>query len=113
MGAAVLIRALQPIEGLAAMRARRSAGMRAPRDRDLCSGPGRLTQALGVSLEQNGSSLSSGPVLIGARGGEWLHPRLLEGTRIGITRAVELRWRYCAACSQHVSSPRPREHGPG
>jgi len=73
---------------------------------DLCSGPGKLTQALGVSLAENDSSLSSGPVRVGPRRKGWEGPLVLEGTRIGISRAVELRWRFCLAGSRHVSRPR-------
>jgi DNA-3-methyladenine glycosylase len=113
VGAAVLIRALSPMAGVEAMRARRlarggaSAGDRRLREQDLCSGPGKLTQALGVGLSQNGSDLSSGPVRIGARAGDWLDPLVVQGTRIGINRAVELPWRFCAAGNEHVSRPRP------
>src|SRR5947209_13011957 len=60
VGAAVLIRALEPVEGLDAMRARRGL----ERLEDLCSGPGKLTQALGIGLEHNGADLSRGPVVI-------------------------------------------------
>jgi DNA-3-methyladenine glycosylase len=120
VGAAVLIRALAPVAGIEQMRARRwpltdrSLGDRGhtarrdgSREQDLCSGPGKLTQALGVGLAENGSSLSSGPVRICARAGRWLEPSLVEDTRIGITRAAELRWRFCAAGDRHVSRPRP------
>lgn len=113
VGAAVLIRALHSTAGLELMRARRGragGSARAGRsagDRELCSGPGKLTQALGVSLEDNGSDLVNGAVRIGGRSGEWLEPVVLEDTRVGITKAVELRWRFCAAGSRHVSRPRP------
>jgi DNA-3-methyladenine glycosylase len=103
VGAAVLIRALQPTAGLAQMRARRQVAS----DHELCSGPGKLSQALGISLAHNGSDLRTGPVRIGPRGHEWLQPHVIDGTRIGISRAVELRWRFCAAGSEHVSKPRP------
>lgn len=114
VGAAVLIRALEPIAGLEQMRCRRWPALGSPgvgrgalRDHELCSGPGKLTQALGVSLSENGSDLSSGPVRIGPRQPGWLEPAVLDGTRIGISRAVDLRWRFCAAGSRHVSRPRP------
>jgi len=114
VGAAVLIRALDPTVGLERMRARRRrvaqrASDRGSADRDLCSGPGKLTQALGISLGENGASLSSGPVRIGPRPPGWLEPALVEGTRVGITRAVDLRWRFCVAGNRHVSRPRPRD----
>jgi len=106
VGAGVLIRALEPLSGIASMRARRGLPSGARVD-ELCSGSGKLTQALGVSLAENGSCLSSGPVRIGPRAGEWKSPPVIEGTRIGISRAVELRWRFCVADCRHVSRPRP------
>lgn len=100
VGAAVLIRALQPTRGLEAMRSRRG------RDRaeDLCSGPGKLTQALGIGLSENGSDLTHGPVRIGPRESS---PAMLVGPRIGITKAAELPWRFCLAGSRFVSRPWP------
>jgi DNA-3-methyladenine glycosylase len=111
VGAAVLIRALEPIAGIEQMRLRRAAnGARRLRDADLCSGPGKLTQALGITLADNGGDLRTGPVRIGPRAGGWDHPVVI-GTRIGITKAVELPWRFCAAGNPHVSSPRPTRSG--
>jgi DNA-3-methyladenine glycosylase len=107
VGAAVLIRALEPLEGIETMRTRRSILATAMRDEDLCSGPGKLTQALGVELSENGGDLHDGPVRILPREAEWLEPRMVMGTRIGITKAVELPWRFCAAGNRHVSRPRP------
>jgi DNA-3-methyladenine glycosylase len=108
VGAAVLIRALAPTTAIEAMTARRGAiGGRPPRGEDLCSGPGKLTQALGISLAENGGSLTDGPVLIRPRAPDWLEPAIVEGPRVGITRAVELPWRFCVAASRHVSRPRP------
>lgn len=115
VGAAVLIRALAPLTGIERMRVRRgldglaghaAAGNRS-RDRELCSGPGKLTQALGIELGENRTSLADGPVRITARAGEWREPEVVAGSRIGITRAVELRWRFCAAGDPNVSRPRP------
>jgi len=121
VGAAVLIRALHPTAGLERMRARRAltlrpsrsrasgkgAGRRAVSDGELCSGPGKLTQALGISLDLNDSDLAHGPVRIGPRTEEWLEPAVIEDTRVGITKAVDLRWRFCVAGNRHVSQPRP------
>jgi DNA-3-methyladenine glycosylase len=114
VGAAVLIRALAPVSGLELMRARRAAsaarlasGAGPLRDSDLCSGPGKLTQALGIWLDANDSCLSSGPVRIGPRQEPWLAPEIVVGTRVGISQATELRWRFCAAGNGHVSRPRP------
>ena len=100
--AAVLIRALEPTAGLESMRERRGRTA----DRDLCSGPGRLTEALGVGLDLNGASLFEPPFELNARRGDWDSPEILTGPRIGITKAVELPWRYCAAGNSHVSRPR-------
>jgi DNA-3-methyladenine glycosylase len=108
VGAAVLIRALAPLTGIELMRARRGlAAQRPPRDRDLCSGPGKLTQALGIRLDDNGTSLLRGRIRIGPRAGYWREPTVSVGTRIGITHAVELPWRFCAAGDVNVSRPRP------
>jgi DNA-3-methyladenine glycosylase len=103
VGAAVLIRALQPVEGLELMRARRGL----QREEDLCSGPGKLTQALGIDLRHTGSSLLDGPVVVVPRGDGWRHPRIVTGERIGITKAAELPWRFCALGSRSVSRPWP------
>ncbi len=99
--AAVLIRALEPTAGLEAMRERR--GDRP--DGELCSGPGKLTEALGIGLDQNGVDLSRDPFQLLPPEGE--RPRIVAGPRIGITKAVERPWRFCAADSRFVSRPRP------
>jgi DNA-3-methyladenine glycosylase len=108
IGAAVLLRALEPLEGVEEMRVRR--GMAELRDEDLCSGPGKLTQALGIELAENGGDLYDGPVRIGPRLCSWRAAghQVMVGTRIGITKAVELRWRFCVAGNRHVSRPRPK-----
>lgn len=101
VGAAVLIRALEPLRGIELMRARRER----EEIEELCSGPGKLTQALGVELSENATSLVDGPVRIRPPEPGRDHEVVL-GTRIGITKAVELRWRFCAAGNPHVSRPR-------
>jgi DNA-3-methyladenine glycosylase len=103
VGAAVLIRALEPVDGIEVMRERRAVG----RDEELCSGPGKLTQALGIWLSLNGTSLVDGPIEVLAREPGAREPRVVIGERIGITRAVELPWRFCDADSRHVSRPWP------
>jgi DNA-3-methyladenine glycosylase len=103
IGAAVLVRALEPVSGLEAMRARRGVAD----IRQLCSGPGKLTQALGIGLERNGSSLLDGPVSIGPPPEAWTGVELVSGPRIGITKAAELPWRFCALGSRNVSRPWP------
>jgi DNA-3-methyladenine glycosylase len=122
VGAAVLIRALEPLAGIAAMRARRSTGgvgtgtgQGTPmRDEELCSGPGKLTQALGIELSENGTDLACGSVRIRPREADRSEigqhePRILTSARIGITKAVELPWRFSIAGNRHVSRPRPSE----
>jgi DNA-3-methyladenine glycosylase len=101
VGAAVLIRALEPVRGIELMRLRR----RLEDIRRLCSGPGKLTQALAIELDLNQSDLARGPVTIGARPEEWRDVEVLADERIGITRAVELPWRFTAAGSRFVSRP--------
>jgi DNA-3-methyladenine glycosylase len=103
VGAAVLIRALEPLSGLEEMRARRGLS----RVDDLCSGPGKLTQALGIELGENGTDLARGPVRFGSPPPGWESPRIVSGVRIGITKAPELPWRFCAADSHSVSRPWP------
>ena len=102
--AAVLIRALEPTAGIGLMRERR--GREEPGE--LCSGPGKLTEALGVGLELNCADLLAPPFRIGAPAGAWADAEVLTGPRIGITKAVEHPWRYCAADNRHVSRPWPR-----
>ncbi|HEY4917785.1 MAG TPA: DNA-3-methyladenine glycosylase [Solirubrobacteraceae bacterium] len=110
VGSGVLIRALEPLSGIALMRSRRRSpgDERGPiGDHDLCSGPGKLTQALGISLAENDTSLSSGPVRFGPPTADWHEPVILHGIRVGITRAVELPWRFSVAGNRNVSRPRP------
>jgi len=98
--AAVLIRALEPTTGLEQMQAR----LGELRARRLCSGPGKLTEALGIGLEQNRADLGRDPFLL-------LPPepcqvtQVLTGPRVGITKAVERPWRFAAAGSPYVSKP--------
>jgi DNA-3-methyladenine glycosylase len=101
VGAAVLIRALEPLEGIELMRSRR----RVARVRDFCAGPGRLTEALAIGLHHNGVDLDQGPVMIAPRPGEWQDVPIAVDRRIGITKAVDLPWRFCAADSRYLSRP--------
>jgi DNA-3-methyladenine glycosylase len=101
VGAAVLIRALQPLAGIELMRLRRGL----QRERDLCSGPGKLTQALGIELSLNGSDLREGPIVLSARPAAWRDVTVVCDRRIGITRAEELPWRFSAAGSRLLSRP--------
>lgn len=95
---AVLIRALEPTEGLAKMRRRREV----PDARGLCSGPGKLCQALGVTIEHNGLALDRPPFELRARA---TVPEIVVGPRIGITKAVDSPWRYGLKGSKFLSKP--------
>ena len=99
--AAVLIRAIEPRWGIDEMRLRR--GREALRD--LCTGPGKLTEALGIGLELDGASLLEPPFEVGPRDAEWCGVEVGTGPRIGITRAAELPWRFCAVGSEYLSRP--------
>jgi DNA-3-methyladenine glycosylase len=95
---AVLIRALAPTHGLAAMRRRRGL----QDERALCSGPGKLCQALGISVAHSGLRLDRAPFALHARVGE---ADVVTGVRIGITKAVDLPWRYGLRGSRYLSKP--------
>jgi DNA-3-methyladenine glycosylase len=98
-GSAVLIRALNPLEGLELMTGRRGK-------QDLCTGPGKLTQALGIALDQDGHDLTRDPLTI--RWGEPPEGEIVSTTRIGISRGTELPYRYLALDDTNVSVP-PKE----
>jgi DNA-3-methyladenine glycosylase len=105
IGAAALIRAIEPIEGVDLMHERRKVG----KFQELGNGPGKLTQALGIGLDLNGAPLTggAGPILVEPRDAQAAEPRIVVGERIGITRAVDLPWRFCDADSSCVSRPWP------
>ena len=98
---AVLIRALQPTHGLAAMRRRRGVSD----ERALCSGPGKLCEALGITIKHSELPLDQPPIALFARTEK---PDIVAGVRIGITKAVELPWRYGLKGSKFLSKPFPR-----
>lgn len=100
---AVLVRALEPTDGIEVMQSRR--GM--DRLEDLCSGPAKLTQALAIELAHNDHPVGENGIAVTTREGDWLVPEIVTGPRIGIRKAVERPWRYCAAASRFVSKPRP------
>ena len=95
---AVLIRALEPTHGLAAMRRRR--GLTEPRA--LCSGPGKLCEALGITIAHSELPLDKPPIALYARAQK---PEIAIGIRIGITKAIELPWRYGLKGSKFLSKP--------
>lgn len=97
---AVLIRALEPTEGLATMRRRRGVAAL----RQLCSGPGKLCQALGITIAHSGLPLNRAPFAIYARPAP---VEVVAGIRIGITKAADLPWRYGLAGSPFLSKPFP------
>jgi DNA-3-methyladenine glycosylase len=100
-GSAVLLRALEPTHGLDRMSARR--GLDDPLL--LCSGPGRLTEALAITGVHDGLPLDRPPFELLPREGA---PDVVVGPRVGITRASDLPWRYAISRSSFVSRPRPR-----
>jgi DNA-3-methyladenine glycosylase len=101
--AAVLIRALEPTRGIELMRERRG------RDEigELCSGPGKLTEALGVGLSLNGADLLAAPFDLTSPAAEWEGAEVVMSPRVGITKAADLPWRYCVRGSRFVSRPYP------
>jgi DNA-3-methyladenine glycosylase len=101
--AAVLIRALEPVWGISEMRSRRGLGQ----PRDLCSGPGKLTEALGVGLGCNRAPITEPPFELRGRAGDWREAQIVTGPRIGINVATERPWRFCAAGSAYLSRPVP------
>ncbi len=104
--AAALIRALEPTADLEAMRARR--GNRP--DTDLCSGPGKLTEALGIGLEANNADLCEDPFVLSPPEPSW-SGEVVASPRVGITKAVERPWRFSLAGNPYVSRPRPSSGG--
>jgi DNA-3-methyladenine glycosylase len=102
---AVLLRALEPVAGLEEMRAARPA---ARRDLDLCRGPARLCQALGITGSHDGSDLTvpgpDRPWL--ALDGQPRPAEVVAGVRVGISKAVGHPWRFAVAGSRYVSAPR-------
>ncbi len=118
-GLAVLVRALQPLEGLEAMRSDRSVALRPgaspPADRDLCRGPGRLCQALGIAGEHDAADLLSGERGPRLLDDGWRPPQVEQGVRVGISVAVDRPWRWWVAGAREVSPGRgrPRAGRPG
>ncbi len=109
-GAGVLVRALEPTHGLAQMRARRGLDNL----RLLCAGPGRLTQALGIDARCNGAPLNAPPFALleparstGTAPAALLLPAdaVLAGPRIGISKAVDVPWRFGERGSRFLSRP--------
>jgi DNA-3-methyladenine glycosylase len=95
---AVLIRALQPTHGIPAMRRRRGLHD----ERSLCSGPGKLCEALAITIKQSELPLDVPPIALHARTSK---PDIVAGPRIGITKAVDLPWRYGLKGSRFLSKP--------
>jgi len=95
---AVLIRALQPTHGIAAMRRRRGLHD----ERALCSGPGKLCEALGITIRTSELPLDAPPFALHARIAK---PEIVAGVRIGITKAVDLPWRFGLKGSKFLSKP--------
>ncbi|MEM6645199.1 MAG: DNA-3-methyladenine glycosylase [Bacteroidota bacterium] len=103
-GSAVLIRALEPVAGLTAMYGRREA---AKRDRDLCNGPGKLTQALAIDRELHAHPLDQPPLWAADDG--FVPERIATTTRIGLSHGIEAPWRYVIDGHPHVSPGVPSD----
>jgi DNA-3-methyladenine glycosylase len=104
---AVLLRALAPVAGTDEMRAARDRGQKRPvAERDLCRGPGRLCQALGIGREHDGADLVAGPegIRVVDAGHGPVEP--VASRRIGLTRGADLPWRFSVPVDPHVSGPR-------
>lgn len=101
VAAAVLIRAIEPQVGIKTMRLRR--GDRPLRD--LCSGPGKICEALGIGLDLTRSEFTEPPFAITGRPPGAPEPQIVAGPRIGITKGADLPWRYCDAGSRFLSKP--------
>ena len=100
-GAGVLIRALEPTHGLQTMTERRAT----KDSRLLCAGPGRVGQALGITQAHDGRSLNRAPFVLAPSSQPNLQLELHTGSRIGISKAVELPWRFGLAGSRYLSRP--------
>jgi DNA-3-methyladenine glycosylase len=98
-GSAVLLRAAEPVDGLAVMAHRRATDD----PRRLCAGPGRLTQAFGIGRQDNGLDLVRGPGLVIARGEPVREAEVDRGPRIGIRVATDRPWRLAVAGSPYLS----------
>lgn len=96
--AAVLIRAIEPVSGISLMQRRRGV----TDERQLCSGPGKLTEAMGITHAHNGLPLDEAPFSLLGRTGD---PEVVTGPRIGITKAADLPWRYGLKGSRFLSKP--------
>jgi DNA-3-methyladenine glycosylase len=91
-GEAVLIRALEPLDGVAEMASRRGAGIPT---RDLARGPGRLTSAMGITRDHDrGALLGDGPLRLLDRPSDWVEEELEVGARVGISRSADLPLRF-------------------
>jgi DNA-3-methyladenine glycosylase len=103
-GAAVLLRAVEPVVGVAHMRALRNLAANAP-DRQIANGPGKLTRALAVSMDDDGRSLLRGPIRLHRPPAGDPPPELARSRRIGLTKGADLPYRFYAADSPCVSRP--------
>ncbi len=106
--AAVLIRAVEPLAGLDAIRRNRPGR----EDRDLTSGPGKLAQALAIGLDLDRTDLVAGPIRFAEPPAGARPVELVVGVRVGITKAAELPWRFADATSPFVSRPRVAARAP-
>lgn len=109
VGEAVLIRAIEPIEGISIMRKNRGFGNSLADLVSLTNGPAKVCQALGISRPENGIDLVKGPVFI-ARGIRAPRPRIVVSTRIGIREGTDRPWRYYIKDNPWVSRYKKSPH---
>lgn len=106
-GAAVLIRAIEPTFGLEQMRERRLRNLSECSNRDLARGPGRLCEALKIDSSHSGDTLLGPPLMLASPKG-FRRPLVVHTPRVGITKAVEVPWRFCIPNNAYVSGPKPK-----
>lgn len=104
-GAAVLIRALEPLAGIDSMRQRRGCGDSQRELRDLCRGPGRLCAAVGIDARHNGVTLAHEPLWLANPPGRFLRPSHRATPRTGISLGTDTPWRFCIKNCPYVSGP--------
>jgi DNA-3-methyladenine glycosylase len=111
IGHAVLIRALEPLRGLRVMARNRGIRLPAKKDRvtkdQLCSGPAKLCQALGITGKDNGADLCGSAIWISEDLDQHVHPAIATSTRVGITEGTGLNWRFFVKDSPFVSHGKP------
>ncbi len=103
-GAAVLLRSVEPLTGIAQMRRNRGLGGDSPL-KSIATGPGRLTRAFDIRHEHDGRAALRGDIALRRPGAEFEKPEVVAGPRIGISKAIERPFRFCARGNAYLSKP--------